>query len=376
MTENSLLCNLINTNSNWRQICEQKRIKVKEQDDLAIFNYDILADFSDLVVQEARGIIIDLKICEVVCWPFRKFGNSHEFYADEIDWETAKVQEKVDGSIIKIWFNKQLDQWQISSNSCIDADEAVLSTGYSIGELVRSTEEYQKFIQYVRTDVVNKDYTYIFELVSPKNQIVIKYDKTQLYLLGIRDNITGLERKKENFKLMNFPVPKEYVLHSLDACISAAQELNKSDYPDLEGFVVVDENWHRIKVKSPQYLIYHHVINNGMITKERAWDILQSDDFNMEEFSKMASEDNVKILEYYKEEFIKAKDYVLEKIRETLELQKAGLTRKEIALKVKDDKASYYCFKALSFEGDPEQLIKDSGNKLIKLVKDYEHSMG
>ena len=147
MTKNSWLCNLISgkkisvlpdlsENYDWHQVCEQLLIKVKEDGDLAIFNYDIGADFYNPVVQEARGIIINIKKCEVLCWPFRKFANAHEPYADKINWDRAVVQEKIDGSIIKLFYNKITKQWQIASNSCmlgtIAENTSLVSKGKSL----------------------------------------------------------------------------------------------------------------------------------------------------------------------------------------------------------------------------------------------------
>ena len=121
MTENSRICNFIAEHpQNWRELLAEKQIKVKDKGSLSIFNYDIMADFSDPVVQEARGIIIDTKTLDVAAWPFRKFGNSHESYADDIDWKHAKVTEKIDGSIVKLWHSD--DGWVVSSNSCIYAE--------------------------------------------------------------------------------------------------------------------------------------------------------------------------------------------------------------------------------------------------------------
>ena len=70
-------------------------------------------------IRELGGIIIDCERCEVVCWPFRKFGNHNEGYADTIDWSTARVQEKVDGSIVKLWYDEANGKWQFSTNGCI-----------------------------------------------------------------------------------------------------------------------------------------------------------------------------------------------------------------------------------------------------------------
>ena len=103
ITCSSEICNFINEHPNWRDLLiEEYRINIKEEYPFAIFNYGIDCDFSNPIVQEARGIIIDIEDCDVVCWPFRKFGNYNESYADKIDWNTARVQDKIDGSIIKL----------------------------------------------------------------------------------------------------------------------------------------------------------------------------------------------------------------------------------------------------------------------------------
>ena len=44
------------------------------------------------------------------------------------DWNTAKVQEKVDGSIVKLWFDHRLGKWQFSTNGVIRAEKAPLES--------------------------------------------------------------------------------------------------------------------------------------------------------------------------------------------------------------------------------------------------------
>lgn len=77
MNHNSQLCRFISQNpDNWQTIlAEEYGIKVKREENYAIFNYGFGCDYSDPLVQEARGIIIDTENLQVVCWPFRKFGN-------------------------------------------------------------------------------------------------------------------------------------------------------------------------------------------------------------------------------------------------------------------------------------------------------------
>ena len=140
MNTNSLICNFIYKNpDNWEELLANKCINIKRDNDLCIFNYDIGCKFEDPIVQEARGIIIDTNNLQVVCWPFRKFGNYSESYADNIDWSSARVQEKIDGSIIKLWFNKDTDKWVWSTNGVIYASKTSNSLGFNFLDLIKST---------------------------------------------------------------------------------------------------------------------------------------------------------------------------------------------------------------------------------------------
>lgn len=373
MTKASYICNFIKDHpDNWRELLAEKQIKVKDKGvSLSIFNYDIMADFSDPVVQEARGIIIDTDMLDVVCFPFRKFGNSYESYVDTIDWNSAKVQEKVDGSIVKLW-HLMGDRWMWSSNSCIDAKDAKLSSGYTVLDLIEETDEFKYLTNLIKNGELDENNTYIFELVGPRNQVVIKYNKAQLYHIGTRCNETGKELGTGQFAIMS---PREYPLHSLKDCLAAAKELNKNDYPDNEGFVVVDKDFHRIKVKAPEYLIYHHMVNNGQITKERAFDLLYADDFNPDNFDKTVSElpEYAKdALIYYRDTFKEMEDAAVIFVNKVRQMAK-GASRKEIALQIKNTPYAGFAFKGLDkCDVSAEDIVKENRRNLLKLAADYE----
>lgn len=271
MNKNSKLCCFISEHENWRDILKDEyKITVKEEYPFAIFNYGIDCDFSNPIVQESRGIILDLDNLEVVCWPFRKFGNYNESYADKIDWNTARVQDKIDGSIIKLWWNRITGKWQFSTNGTINANMALANqmTHDTFLDVIRKADNYNEIV--LRFPIFNKDYTFIFELVSPETQVVVKYPKPHLYHIGTRNNISGMEISSD----IGIEKPKEYSLKSLDDCLNVVYELNKSDDGQVrgvkkEGFVVVDGNWSRIKVKSPDYLMLHRMSSNANFSKER-----------------------------------------------------------------------------------------------------------
>lgn len=161
-------------------------------------------------------------------------------------------------------------KWQFSTNGTINAGAALANqmTQETFLDVIRKADNYNEII--LRLPIFNKDYTFIFELVSPETQVVVKYPKPHLYHIGTRCNISGQEMDSD----IGIEKPKEYQLKSLDDCVNAASELNKSDDGQVhgvkkEGFVVVDGNWSRIKVKSPDYLMLHRMSSNANFSKER-----------------------------------------------------------------------------------------------------------
>lgn len=286
MTQNSLICNfIVNHPDDWRLQMKEKNILVKDDGIYSIFNYGIKAKFSDPIAREARGIIIDRTSLTVVCWPFNKFMEYDEYYADEIDWASARVQEKIDGNIVKLWYSKKYDIWVWSTNSVIYAKNAPTSTKLTGGDpatfedVIKSTELYN--VLQKDLSVLNKDYTYIFELTSKETEVIIhRNGNTVLYHIGTRSAVTGEEFRTDStlpidHLLSYVPRPRQYPLCTLEECLFVAEHvLNKHNNLNVvqncieEGFVVVDDNWNRVKIKSPIYLILHDVSSNSTTSKE------------------------------------------------------------------------------------------------------------
>lgn len=373
MNANSVICKYINDHpTDWYETLHKDYgIRIKKEDSLAIFSYNIECDFRDPIVQEARGIIIDHEKMEVVCWPFRKFGNYTECYADPIDWNNAVVLEKVDGSIIKLWYNKITEVWQFSTNGVINAENATTDAFSNIayGALIRQAVNYKD----IPFDKLDKDSTYIFELVSPQTRVVVKYDETALYHLGTRSNITGEERNED----IGIKKPKSYKISSLEDCIKAAIELNKGCESDdeiaNEGFVVVDKNWNRVKVKSPDYIMMHRLKHNDGISKKDAVTTLLYIKSDVEKICK-SNPLLIHIFKYY--------DFKLAELNFQAN-QMAALARSlyneysndrgAVAKIIKPHKLAFIGFKALEnpdLKGE-EILAGAPIEKLIKLIPDY-----
>lgn len=81
------LLEFINEHDNWKELLQQSpyNLIVKEKDDYTLLKYNQLeSDFSNEIVRECRGIILN-KDNKIVCYPFHKFFNYGEQYADFID---------------------------------------------------------------------------------------------------------------------------------------------------------------------------------------------------------------------------------------------------------------------------------------------------
>ena len=269
------LLKFIEENQDWKRLLGEKPfcVDIKENDKYMIFVYSMIdSDFSLPVVKECRGIILRKKDYKPVCIPFFKFHNVQESLAAKINWSTARVQEKIDGSLIKVWYEDE--EWHVSTNGTIDAREANLSMDFgdvkTYYDLFCSAENASIDLFYK----LNKDRTYMFEIVSPFNRVVIPYTKTEIWHIGTRDNTTFEELNED----IGIQKPKEFPLKSLDECLAATAVMPFRE----EGYVCVDSLWKRVKVKSPAYVACHHMRGNGVVTANRILDLIKAnaqDDF-------------------------------------------------------------------------------------------------
>lgn len=258
--------------NNWEDLLSNSPycLKIKRKDGLVIFNYNqIKSDFSLAIVKESRGIILEEKTWKVVRLSFYKFFNYGEVYADTIDWSSVTVTEKVDGSIIGLYYYN--GQWRVATNSTIDASDAPMSNYIRYKTFKDLFDEAWKNSG-LSFDDLNINYCYTMELVSPDNRVVIKYDKPELFLLGVRD----MRTLKEIDVTLPMSKPKVFNIKTFNDCISVANQLGLSQ----EGFVVRDRNNHRIKIKSPEYLKAHYLKSNVCPAPYKIIDIVRNNEMS------------------------------------------------------------------------------------------------
>lgn len=240
------LLRFLDENTDWEKKLSQKpySLTVKTNEPYVLFIYSqIHTDFSFPLCQESRGIILKKITSDgktfyrIVCRPFDKFFNLGEKHCVDIDWSTAKICEKLDGSLIKIWYDST---WHVSSMRMVDISG-------DLGDLFfRTIKDIENF--WSRFD---PEYTYLFELTSPENQIVVPYPETKLYHLATRHTLSGKEVDVD----IGFAKPTQYTFESMKDCFEFAQTLPWT----REGFVVSDALGRRVKVKGKSYVNAHHL---------------------------------------------------------------------------------------------------------------------
>lgn len=246
----------------WQDILSKYpyNLSIRQKGDLFKFNYT-KESIPCVVTNEARALILD-KNGNIIAKSFNRFFNMNESYAATIDWkDEITVEEKIDGTLIELyWYNG----WHIATRSSFDAkDFKVNDKDFSFEDLFYDSQEDLDF-KIIKLD---KDKTYVFELVSPYSKIVVDYKNTESYLLSVFSNITGIEMSQfyidDVAKRFNFKQPKKYKLRNSKEIESFVKKFSGKEF---EGVVVKDCKGHRVKIKNPFWLELHHLSFNGTPT--------------------------------------------------------------------------------------------------------------
>lgn len=220
--------------------------KVHRSLPLAIHNYTNRA-FSrqkfDALAIAARTLVTEIPSGKVVSRSFSKFFNHNEklAYKPTGNEHAFVIEEKVDGSIITLFF--YLNKWIIISRSAFDSPHVVAA---------------QKILdsKYPRVfDILNPDWTYVFELVDPHLPVKIRYPAADLILLSVISKDGAEPSADFDWTPLPFPRPRA---HNAPSVIP--EVLRKLNRENEEGFVVkfwrsaTDTHPQRIKIKFESYL--------------------------------------------------------------------------------------------------------------------------
>lgn len=245
------------------------RVKYGEYDRCTV-NYSMTDTERNDVTDECRGLILrcpDKLDAEpsVIAGSFKRFYNYGEERAASIDWDTAQIQEKLDGSLVTLYFDEADQLWHVATRGTPDESvsaELPQLEGSTFAERVWALLHgvFSRRPSYDPTSLWNR-MAFIFEYVGPFNRNVTYYPKEGLILLTITTRLingTGFY-EWSSYKVdalaqqLGFRRPKVFPFRedrSLDYVISLCKTLEDTD----EGFVVLDRDKRRVKVKNESYL--------------------------------------------------------------------------------------------------------------------------
>lgn len=311
---------LVNSNESFMYKDEQLDDNVL----IRTFHYS-LASYSDFCLPYSwnmRGIVFDLNTKEIVALPFEKFFNYKEnpFTMDDYikDKKIIRIMEKYDGSLVYFYMINNILYCRTKLNAFSEQAKFAM-------EIVNKDENLRKCIEVE----IELGFTPMFEFISPRNQIVVAYDKEQLKYLCSRNMYNG------NYVFKNFfekYMAKQYTFNGID---EINDSIKTDTFENKEGLVIVFDDFQMMKIKTEDYYNKHHLRDNVLNEKCLVAMILdgKSDDAkavfaNDVELTKYINEIENKVMNKY--------NTIMSEMRTFYEENK-DLDRKSFAMKAKKE---------------------------------------
>lgn len=206
-----------------------------------------------------RGMVIDVN-GNILARPFSKFKNFEEHDPSEIDMSKKyEIFEKMDGSLIILFFYEEIMQWIIASRGSFISEQVIKAR-----QMIDANTYYS----------LNRKCTYLFEIIYKENRIVVDYgDRNELVLLGVIITENGEEIPYKTLKMLYsnyFDVVKKYDIEN----IKDLNELKALEEENREGFVVRFSDGFRVKVKFSEYIRLHGILTN--VSNITVWEHLMN----------------------------------------------------------------------------------------------------
>lgn len=200
-----------------------------------------------------RGVILD-KEGSVIGRPFKKFFNTFELDNNYVkglfEKFTYDIMEKLDGSMGTLFYYN--GKWLCATGGSFMSEQALW---------------FRKKLFAYNLSELDKNCTYVLELIYRENKIVVDYGgEDRLVLLGEVLTETGkssnYSRIKDIAQKVGFEYPKIYTKTEMDKII-------KTNPKNMEGFVIRFSNGEMVKIKLENYIKLHRLLKN--ITPKEIW---------------------------------------------------------------------------------------------------------
>jgi len=230
----------------------------------------------------ARGLVLCPEMKRIVALPFTKFFNYGENeISTNLPDEECEILQKVDGSLGIIFYWK--GKWILTTKSCFDSEQAIEGQKILNKKWNLDSEKYG-YHQYV-----DKNYTYLVEIVYPGNKNVIDYKNIrELFYLNSYNRISFEELYQPTHGL-SFLSKLDYKKYNIKEFVKIAKNIPKTQ----EGFVVHYKSGLRVKIKGDEYLRANRMLEQ--VTPLNIWSSLK----NCDDMSLIRSEIPEEHYEYF-----------------------------------------------------------------------------
>lgn len=239
------------------KLLEKTKAKAKydeEYPNLLLLNYCQIESPKDCdLTKQCRGLIVDMDDnWKIISYAYDRFFNVGEVHAADIDWDTAKVYEKLDGSLITMYAYD--GKWRVATRGNPGAAGPVYgSEGKTFADLFWQAFEASGY----KLPPADNQLCFMFELMTPENRVVVHHTEYKVVLHGARNLVSLQELGPEEIATkLGWDCVKTYNASNLDEIKRLSEGLRGHE---TEGFVVRDANCNRVKIKLDSYVHLHHL---------------------------------------------------------------------------------------------------------------------
>jgi RNA ligase len=252
-----------------------KQIRVKtEENGMTVVCYmvqdeDTFSGEHEHMERECRGITFnpDGTIAARTLHKFFNIGEREDTQPHVLPWhEVTRIMEKRDGSMVTpvMMTNGVIRFPWFKTKKSFETKEAALAAQVAV-----ATPGGCEWIEQLLLD----GFTPTFEITSPRFPIVIKYDKDELTLLHVRENVSGRYLTEQELQALGSPFPivpnliEQFSWGMADAGIPKTVEVRwdllkqaAETTENLEGWVIQFKNGEMVKLKTKWYNELHHAV--------------------------------------------------------------------------------------------------------------------
>ena len=247
--------------------------------EFTVFDYGLntvfpkMTDCETAVLREYRGLIVSNITGKVVARRFHKFFNINQngetklsYIINKFNNNNYEIKEKIDGTLVSPILTQNDSIVWLTRKSYIDKVEIYVKTQPFL--------RYQKKLTELIIDMNKKGATLLFEWCDSDNLgHIIKFKKSRLVLLAIRDNANGHYYDLNSTYISDDRGDVSYYQFLNDSEIDYAKQLNYNSYQSLydnikdkmndEGVVIYFDDGTLYKLKTDWYVNICYALKDG-----------------------------------------------------------------------------------------------------------------